>query len=45
MNLAGIAEKINERNNLINDTGSNPTTGEDNERLQALQAQYANGDY
>ena len=45
MNLAGIAEKINERNNLIIDTGSNPTTGEDNERLQALQAQYANGDY
>lgn len=45
MNLAAIAEKINERNNLIIDTGSNPTTGEDNERLLELQARYADGDY
>ena len=45
MNLAAIAEKINERNNLIIDTGSSPTTREENERLQELQARYADGDY
>ena len=45
MNLAAIAEKINERNNLIIDTGSSPKTREDNERLLELQARYADGDY
>ena len=45
MNLAAIAEKINERNNLIIDTGSSPKTSEDNERLLELQARYADGDY